>query len=135
MKRECKETSFNNISFKKYCYLQTAWPHFWKQVFDTEFHCDTVLSFGLRAVDGLRIYLRKSGEKISGKKPGNKNFRKNPNFFKSLEKMSLEIKSCVFDSWIPGTFLVWNFRTFFRKLFFQGLFWRLPWATDSLMCI
>ena len=42
------------------------------------------------------IYVRKS----RGKKTGNKNFgKKSPNFLKSLEKMSLEIKSCVLDSW------------------------------------
>ena len=39
------------------------------------------------------------GKKVSGKKPGNKNFGKSPNFLKSLEKMLLEIKSCVLDSW------------------------------------
>ena len=43
------------------------------------------------------------------KKPANKNFgKKRPNFLKSLEKMSLEIKSCVLDSWdfFPMRFLV-----------------------------
>ena len=46
------------------------------------------------------------GKKFLEKKPGNKNFGKSPNFIKSLEKMSLEIKF-----WIPGTFfpkIVWG---------------------------
>ena len=46
------------------------------------------------------------GKKVSGKKPGIKTLEKSPNFLKSLEKMSLEIKF-----WIPGTFfpkIVWG---------------------------
>ena len=39
------------------------------------------------------------GKKVSGKKPGNKTLEKSPNFLKSFEKVSLEIKSCVLDSW------------------------------------
>jgi len=39
------------------------------------------------------------GKKVSGKKPGNKNFGKKSEFSQVLGKMSLEIKSCVLDSW------------------------------------
>ena len=40
------------------------------------------------------------GKKVYGKKTWKeKLWGKNPNFLKSLEKMSLEIKSCILDSW------------------------------------
>ena len=58
------------------------------------------------------------GKKFLEKNLEIKNLEKSPNFLKSLEKMSLEIKSCVL---IPGTFLVGNFRTFFWKLFSKDL--------------
>ena len=50
--------------------------------------------------------IRKSREKkVSGKKSERK---KIPNFLKSLEKMSLEIKSCVLDSWDFFPKIVWG---------------------------
>ena len=49
------------------------------------------------------------GKKVSGKKnPEIKTLEKSPNFIKSLEKMSLEIKSCVLDSWAFFPKIVWG---------------------------
>ena len=87
-----------------------------------------------------RIYVRKSRGK---KNLEIKTLEKSPNFLKSLEKISLEIKSCVLDSWdffflklvglyfrrlfnkrtiFHRTFLVWNFRTFYPETFFKDFF-------------
>ena len=51
------------------------------------------------------IYVRKSLEK---KFLEIKILEKSPNFLKSLEKMSLEIKSCVSDSWDFFPKIVWG---------------------------
>ena len=66
-------------------------------------------------------------KKVSGKKPGNKNFEKKSEFYQVLGKNVTGIKSCVLDSWdffprkqslelvgLPETF---NRRTFFHRTF------------------
>ena len=56
-----------------------------------------------------RIYVRKSREKkFLEKNLEIKTLEKSSNFLKSLEKKSLEIKSCVLDSWDFFPKIVWG---------------------------
>jgi len=48
------------------------------------------------------------GKKVSGKKPGNKNFRKKSEFYQVLGKNVTGIKSCVLDSWDFFPKIVWG---------------------------
>ena len=64
-------------------------------------YCSDLQHTDRRNSDGLSqgIYVRKSrGKKFLKKNLEIKTIEKNAKFLKSLEKMSLEIKSCVLDS-------------------------------------
>jgi len=69
----------------------------------------TSQSFSEYSIFFSEIYVRKSREKSFWKKNLEiKTLEKSPNFIKSFEKMSLEIKSCVLDSLDFFPNIVWG---------------------------